>query len=135
VCHQSVGLIARRLEAEGIPTVTLSSARTITASVRPPRSVFVDFPLGHTAGPPDDRVTQAAIVGAALDCLESAARPGSIVDLGLAWPGGSAWKGPDAEDTRKDRDGAPQYQSDADRVAAEEVHRAGGCHSCVGIDD
>jgi hypothetical protein len=134
VCHQSVGLIARHLEAAGVPTVTLSSARTITASVRPPRSVFVDFPLGHTAGPPGDPVAQAAVVAAALDCLESATQPGTIVDLPLNWPAGGAWKRGDVGETRKPRDDTPQYQDDDDRAVAAEVHRAGRCRSCIGLD-
>ncbi|SNR53596.1 hypothetical protein SAMN06272737_111113 [Blastococcus mobilis] len=134
MCHQSVGLIARHLEAAGLPTVTLSSARTITAAVRPPRSVFVDFPLGHTAGPPGDPAAQAAVVSAALDCLETAAKPGTIVDLDLTWPGGPGWKREDAGETRKPRDDTPQYQHDDDRVAAEAAHRAGRCRACIGID-
>lgn len=135
MCHQSVGLIARHLEAAGVPTVTLSSARTITAAVRPPRSVFVDFPLGHTAGAPGDPRTQATIVGAALDCLETATRPGTLVDLDLPWPGGQAWRRDDGGETRKPRVDTPQYQEDADRDAAEAAHRNGGCRSCIGLDD
>jgi D-proline reductase (dithiol) PrdB len=37
-----VGLVARHLEANGIPTVTFSCARDITEAARPPRSVFLD---------------------------------------------------------------------------------------------
>lgn len=95
----------------------------------------MDFPLGHTAGPPGDAVSQAAIVGAALDLLETAARPGTIVDLDLTWPGGPEWKRDDGGETRKPRDDTPQYQDDDDRVAAEAAHRTGRCRSCIGIDD
>lgn len=95
----------------------------------------MDFPLGHTSGPPGDPVTQAAIVGAALDCLETAPRPGTIVDLDLTWPGGQGWRHDDGEETRKPRVDIPQYQEDADRVAAETAHRTGGCRSCIGLDD
>lgn len=95
----------------------------------------MDFPLGHTAGPPGDAATQAEIVGAALDCLEKAERPGTIVDLDLAWPGGAEWKREDGGETRRPRVDTPQYQEDADRVAAEAAHRTGRCRSCLGIDD
>jgi len=95
----------------------------------------VDFPLGHTAGPPGDRATQSAIVGAALLSLEASSRPGTIVDLGLTWPGGQEWRRDDGGETRKPRVGVPQYQVDEDRVAAEVAHRNGRCRSCIGIDD
>ena len=49
--------------------MSLTSALSITASVNPPRAVFVDYPLGHTAGKPDDVESQDAIVRAALDQL------------------------------------------------------------------
>ena len=95
----------------------------------------MDFPLGHTAGPPGDPATQAVIVGAALDCLENASQPGTIVDLDLSWPGGHGWRRDDDGDTRKPRVDTPQYQADDDRVAAEVAHRNGRCSSCIGIDD
>jgi len=43
-----VGLIARALEEKGIPTVSLSSAYDLTTLVKPPRTFFVNYPLGHT---------------------------------------------------------------------------------------
>ena len=55
-----MGLVARHLEANGIPTVTFSCARDITEAVRPPRSVFLDYPLGSTCGRPHDRANQRA---------------------------------------------------------------------------
>lgn len=97
--------------------------------------MFVDYPLGHTAGPPGDAVAQRTIIVAALDLLETATEPGAIVDVGLSWPGGSGWKREeDSADSRKPRVGEPQYQCDADRVAAEAEHSAGRCRSCIGID-
>ena len=62
MCHQSVGLIARAVEAAGIPTLSMTSAWSITASVNPPRAAFVDYPLGHTTGQPHDRADQLRIV-------------------------------------------------------------------------
>ena len=62
MCHQTVGLIARQLEAAGIPTVSLTSARDITAAANPPRAVFVDYPLGHTSGRVDDHALNRQIV-------------------------------------------------------------------------
>lgn len=75
------------LEERGLPTVTISSARTITELVRPPRSVFLNYPIGHQAGKPFDREGQAAIVGDALHLLETATVAGAIVDLPYEWGG------------------------------------------------
>jgi D-proline reductase (dithiol) PrdB len=59
-CHQSVGLIARAIEALGIPTIALTSCRDITVKVRPPRACFLDYPLGNNAGIPHDAANCAA---------------------------------------------------------------------------
>jgi len=147
VCHQSIGLIARQLEDAGIATVSLTSARTITASANPPRAVFVDYPLGRTAGPAGDAATQRSIVEAALALIETADTPGTILDLDLRWSIDQAWKddpmgarrsgsggGEGGDDTRTPRRPEPQYQSDADREAAEARSWDEQCLVCVGLD-
>ncbi|MGI8551891.1 MAG: hypothetical protein ACR2PL_14065 [Dehalococcoidia bacterium] len=73
------------LEERGLPTVTISSARSITELVRPPRSVFLNFPIGHQAGKRNDREGQVAIVRDALRRLDEATEPGTIVDLPYEW--------------------------------------------------
>lgn len=130
MCHQSVGLIAREIEAAGIPTLSMTSAWSITAAVRPPRAAFVDFPLGHTTGKANDPEGQRAIVTAALAAFETVTEAGTIVDLGCAW-GDDAWRanpllagsgggsGGGSGDARGERHDTPQYQSDDDRRRAE----------------
>lgn len=138
MCHQSIGLIARHLEAAGFPTLGLTSARSITEAANPPRSVFVDLPLGHTAGPPNDAVAQQRIIDGALRLGAAMTQPnegeaGRIADLDLQWRN-NAWKqnplswsrkqedagasGSDAGDTRTGRSDEPQWQRDEDKVAA-----------------
>lgn len=122
-----MGLIAREIESRGIPTVTLSSAWSITASVNPPRAVFVDFPLGHTAGPRGDTDTQRHILRDALAALTDDLPPGTIRTLPYRWPHGDAWKdaamrpatGAGHRDERTERSDEPQYQYPEDRTAAE----------------
>ena len=67
--------------------MTITSARSITSLVKPPRSVFLNYPIGHQAGKPFDHDGQIAIVGAALRLLESAGDAGTIEDLPYEWGG------------------------------------------------
>jgi hypothetical protein len=70
MCHQSVGLIQRALEYAGITTVSLSLLREITEKIRPPRALFVPFPLGYPLGRPHDADLQTRIMRAAFALLE-----------------------------------------------------------------
>jgi len=47
VCHQTLSLVARYLEAAGISTVLLACAKDIVEHCGVPRAVFSDFPLGN----------------------------------------------------------------------------------------
>ncbi|MSQ25523.1 MAG: hypothetical protein EXR49_04515 [Dehalococcoidia bacterium] len=87
-----MGLLARVLEEQGLPTATITSARDITEAVKPPRAVFVNFPLGHEAGAPFDIALQRRIVGDALAILESATVSGTIIDLAYAYPPDPGWE-------------------------------------------
>lgn len=90
-----MGLLVRAVEEAGIPTTSTSSARDLTALVRPPRAVFVNYPLGHQTGKPFDRADQRGICRAALDLLTSATEPGLLVDLPNTWlpNGDDRWEG------------------------------------------
>ncbi len=80
-----MGLVARVVEESGIPTVTVSTGRDITALVRPPRSLFVNFPMGNTFGRAGDHAMQTNILRAALDLAITAEQPGILVDLPQQW--------------------------------------------------
>src|SRR6516164_2622608 len=69
MCNQSVGLIASVIEKSGIPTVCLSLLREVSEKVRPPRTLFVPFPIGYPLGAPDQPELQHSIIRAALDLL------------------------------------------------------------------
>ena len=83
-----MGLVARVVEEMGIPTVTVSTGRDITALVRPPRSLFVNFPMGNTFGRAGDGDMQTTILRAALDFAVTATEPGVLVDSPLEWDEG-----------------------------------------------
>lgn len=86
MCHQTVSLVARQLEADGISTVVLGSARDIVEEVGVPRFVFTDFPLGNPVGPPYDEATQASTARLAIELAESAIAPRTTVQFDAAWP-------------------------------------------------
>ena len=69
MCHQSVGLIQRQVEYAGITTVSISLLREITEKTRPPRALFVPFPLGYPLGEPDNAALQTRIIQAAFALL------------------------------------------------------------------
>lgn len=85
-----MSLVARHLEASGIPTVVFGCARDIVEYCGVPRFVFCDFPLGNPCGQPFDPVMQRDIVGLGLDLLATATAPTTVV-APYEWPE-SAWK-------------------------------------------
>jgi glycine/betaine/sarcosine/D-proline reductase family selenoprotein B len=92
VCHQSIALAARHLEANGIPTVVLGCARDIVEHVGVARFLFSDFPLGNAAGRPHDPDSQRQTLALALDLLMTATAPRATVQSPLVWPGDPSWK-------------------------------------------
>jgi D-proline reductase (dithiol) PrdB len=92
VCHQTVSLAARHLEANGIPTVIIGCAKDIVEYCGVPRFLFSDFPLGNPAGRPNDPQSQAVTLELALRVLESAPAPRTTVQSPLRWSAEAAWK-------------------------------------------
>jgi hypothetical protein len=92
VCHQTVSLVARQLEESGIATVVVGSARDVVEQCGVARFLFSDFPLGNPCGRPWDADMQRAIVGMALDLLESASAPRTTVQTPFVWSEDEAWK-------------------------------------------
>lgn len=82
-----MGLIARLVEAAGIPTLVYCTVRDVTAKVKPPRAVFLDYPVGHAAGRPNDAADQRAVITAGLKALQDFSEPGRIIDLPFTWSG------------------------------------------------
>ena len=92
VCHQSVSLVARHLEANGISTVVMGCAKDIVEHAAVPRFLFSDFPLGNSAGKPHDAESQARTLELALRLLESAPGPQTTMQSPLRWRDDPSWK-------------------------------------------
>jgi hypothetical protein len=78
-------LVARHLEANGLPTVIIGSARDVVEHCGVPRFVFTDFPLGNPCGPPYRRDIQRTVVAIALDLLSSATGPRTTITAPFTW--------------------------------------------------
>jgi hypothetical protein len=87
-----VSLVARHLEANGIPTVIMGCAKDIVEHAGVPRFLFSDFPLGNSAGKPFDTESQAATLELALRVLETAPAARTTVQSPQRWSADAAWK-------------------------------------------
>jgi len=87
-----VSLVARHLEEHKIPTVVVGSARDIVEECGVARFLFTDFPLGNPFGRPWDKEMQSAIMGMALNLLQSAWQPRTTVQTPFIWPEDETWR-------------------------------------------
>src|SRR4029450_11584952 len=92
VCHQTSALVARHLEANGIATGVVGRAKDIVEHAAAPRFLFSDFPLGNSAGRPQDVESQALTLELALRLLESAAGSRTTMQSPLRWSEDASWK-------------------------------------------
>ncbi len=99
----------------------MSSALDITQAVHPPRTAFLDYPLGHTTGKPHEPALQRDILLQALEAFASLTEPGSVKMLPFRWSEDQAWQATAqrGRDDRRPRSDTPQYQIDEDRRCAE----------------
>ncbi|MFT7653986.1 MAG: hypothetical protein ACI9UU_003102 [Candidatus Azotimanducaceae bacterium] len=129
----------------------MSSAYSITHAVNPPRAVYLDFPLGHTAGKPQDRHQQLEIMRDTFAAFSTISTPGEIQHLKYEWHSDHGWKDRvmrptplsekeekdatddkadiEQEDSRVARHASPQYQSQQDEALADAA-----CPTCVFLD-
>ena len=88
-----MSLAARYLEAHGIPTVVIGSARDIVEYCGVPRFVFSDRPLGNPCGLPWQPEMQTATIRLALQVLEAATAPRTTVLSPFGWkPDDPDWR-------------------------------------------
>ena len=87
-----MSLVARHLEANGIPTVIMGCAKDIVEHCGVPRFLFSDFPLGNSAGRPFDLESQALTLELGLRVLETAPAARTTVQSPLRWQEDASWK-------------------------------------------
>ena len=87
-----MSLIARHLEANAVPTVVMGCARDIVENAGVPRFLWSDFPLGNSAGKPDDVASQRATLNLALNLFEQADAPRFTVASTQRWSNDLEWQ-------------------------------------------
>jgi hypothetical protein len=81
-----VPVLARLVEAAGIPTVVVTMMPATADALRTPRVVGVEFPFGHPFGRPGDRDMQRTVLETAVGVLAGAGAAGTRVDIDIEWP-------------------------------------------------
>jgi len=92
VCHQSVSLAMRAVEAAGTPSLIMGCAKDIVEHVGVPRFHFSDFPLGNAAGLPQKPEAQYASLTDALRLFETASMPRTTFISPQRWSTDDSWK-------------------------------------------
>ena len=118
VCHQTLALVARQLEAAGIAAVVMGCAKDIVEHVGVPRFLFSDFPLGNAAGKPHDAESQAATLELALRLLESAPAPRTTVQSPQRWSDAADWKQDYCNPARASADELARLRAEFDAAKA-----------------
>ena len=79
-------MLARTLEAAGLSTIMVTNMPFWAEKVGAPRTLAVEFPFGHMLGQPQDTTQQMRVIHQALEVLEAAEPPGTIVHSTETWP-------------------------------------------------
>jgi D-proline reductase (dithiol) PrdB len=68
-----------------MPTLSMSTLWEVSMAFKPPRTVFLDFPLGCPAGKPHDSEMQRAVLRSALAAAPTFDSDWKIVELPFQW--------------------------------------------------
>ncbi|MGI8493732.1 MAG: glycine/sarcosine/betaine reductase selenoprotein B family protein, partial [Pyrinomonadaceae bacterium] len=77
LCHQTMGILARALEMQNVPTIMLSVDGAMTDRIRPPRTAFYTGDYGSVAGKPNWKQHQLRILDETLRWIETFDQPGA----------------------------------------------------------
>lgn len=119
VCHQTLSLVARHLEANGIATVVMGCAKDVVEHCGVPRFLFSDFPLGNAAGKPHDLDSQRQTLMLALTLLQTAPAARTTVQSPQRWSASADWKLDYCNPERLSTDELVRLRSEADAAKAE----------------
>lgn len=78
-------MVARAIEAVGIPTVITMMYKQVADALQPPRVAYVRYPFGQPLGVPGNADQQRVIVEDSLSVLLRATAPGTLEELPYRW--------------------------------------------------
>ncbi len=87
-----MSLIARYLEDHGLPTVIMGCGRDIVEHAGVPRFLYSEFPLGNSAGKPDDVESQRETLKLALALFDDATAPRTTRQSPQRWADNDIWQ-------------------------------------------
>ena len=67
--------LAHYFESEGLSTVLVGFVREHIEAIKPPRALFLDFPMGRSMGKPNDPVFQKKVIREAFGLLDTDSGP------------------------------------------------------------
>ena len=67
--------LAHYFESEGLTTVLVGFVREHIEGIKPPRSLFLDFPMGRGLGKPNDPAFQKKVIRAAFELFDAQGGP------------------------------------------------------------
>ena len=93
-CHVAAGVLARAVEARGLPTTSIATLERNVRALKPPRALFLDFPLGCPCGRPGEPEQQRDILRQALRVAASDWPAWELRRLPQSWgePGDRSWE-------------------------------------------
>ena len=93
-CHVAAGVLARAIEARGLPTTTIATLERNVRALMPPRALFLDFPLGCSCGRPGEPDQQRDILRDALRLAATDWPEWELRRLTQSWgePGNRSWE-------------------------------------------
>jgi D-proline reductase (dithiol) PrdB len=93
-CHVAAGVLARAIEARGLPTTSIATLQRNVIALKPPRALFLDFPLGCPCGRPGEAEQQRDILRQALRLAASEWPEWELRRLPHAWgeDGDRSWE-------------------------------------------
>jgi hypothetical protein len=115
-----VGLIARHLEANGLPTVIIGSAIDIIEHCGVPRFLYTDFPLGNPCGVPYDHEMQLSIINQAIALFRSSSETNTTERTTYIWSEDNSWRDGYSKVDKSNREELAQRGEARRRLQAEE---------------
>jgi hypothetical protein len=79
-------VLARSFEAAGLSTILVTPMPIWAEKLGVPRTLAVEFPFAQVLGQPNQVEQQRRVLLRALQVLENATRPGTIVHSAESWP-------------------------------------------------